>query len=131
HERTALESWKNRLVNLLNPVVFAEDKAGTRAAKGLVSGRRDKVSHCHGIRVQSGRHEAGNMRHVDHEGGADLTADLGKSREINLPRMGAGAGDDQLGAMLARQSGALVEVDPFVLASYSIGDNVVELSREV
>ena len=53
-----------------------------------------------GVRERAGMHaaghQAGEMRHVDHEEGADLVGDLAEAAEIDDARIGRAAGDDQL-----------------------------------
>ena len=55
--------------------------------------------------------QAGEMRHVDHEIGADLVGDLAETREIPEARIGRAAGDDQLRAVLARPRRHRVHVE--------------------
>ena len=54
-----------------------------------------------------------------------------KRAEVDLARIGAGAGHDQLRPVLLRQPGHLVEVDPLGVAADAVADDVVQLAREV
>ena len=47
------------------------------------------------------RDQPGEMRHVDHETGADVVGDRAKAGEVDDPRIGGAAGDDQLRPMRA------------------------------
>ena len=44
----------------------------------------------------SARDEPGEVRHIDHQLGADLLGDLAEGAEIDDARIGAGPGDDEL-----------------------------------
>ena len=48
-------------------------------------------------RMQPRRDQAGEMRHVDHEIGADAVGDLAEARKVDDARIGRAAGDDQRG----------------------------------
>ena len=65
--------------------------------------------------------QPGEMRHVDHEIGADLVGDLAEAAEVDNPRIGRAAGDDHLGAMLLGKPQDLVHVDQVVVAAHAIG----------
>ncbi len=60
--------------------------------------------------------EAGEMRHVDHEIGADLVGDLAETAEIDDPRISRTAGDDDFRLMLLGEPRHLVHVDEVVVA---------------
>ena len=66
-------------------------------------------------RMRAARDEPGEMRHVDHEIGADRVGDLAEAREIQDARIGRAAGDDELRPVLARELRHLVDVDALVL----------------
>ena len=59
------------------------------------------------------------------------TGDLGELAVRNLARIGAGAGHDQLGLVLAGQRGHLVEIDAVRVARHAVADEVIELARDV
>ena len=60
--------------------------------------------------------QAGEMRHVDHQDGADRVGNLAEAAEIKDARIGRTTGDDHLGPVLAGQLLHLVEVDTVVVA---------------
>ena len=83
HQRAALQAGEHRRVDLLGELlVVGEDHAAARAAQGLVRGRGDDM----GVRERRGmraaRDQPGEMRHVDHEIGADLVGDRAEALEI-------------------------------------------------
>ena len=80
----------------------------------LVRGRGDDVGVRHRVRVHAGGDQAGVVRHVDHEVGADRLGHLGEALEVDAQRVGRGAGDDQLGLVLVRQALHRVVVDLFL-----------------
>ena len=77
-----------------------EDDAAAWAAERLVRGRGDDMGVRDGVGVQPRGNQPGEVRHVDHEVGADLVGDLAEGREVELTRVGGPAGDDELGAVL-------------------------------
>ena len=118
HQRAALQAREDRRIDLLRQLlVVGEDEAAARAAQRLMRGR----GHDMGMRERAGMHaardEAGEMRHVDHEIGADLVGDLAEAREIDDARIGRAAGDDQLRPMLFGELRHLVHVDAVVVAA--------------
>ncbi len=83
HQRAALKAGEDRRIDLLGDVrVIGQDKAAARAAQGLVRRRGDDM----GVREGRGMHaagdEAGEMRHIDEEIGADRIGDLAEFGEI-------------------------------------------------
>lgn len=62
-------------------------------------------------------HEAGDVRHVDHERRADGVGDLGEALEVDDARVGRGAGDDHPGAVPLGELRHDVVVDAFRLGS--------------
>ncbi len=67
HERAALRAREDGAVDLPGQLGAAEDEAAARAAQRLVRRRRDDVGVREGAGVQPGRHEAGDVGHVDEE----------------------------------------------------------------
>jgi hypothetical protein len=47
-----------------------------------VRGGRHDVRVWNGVRIHAGRHEPGDVRHVDHEIGADRIGDLTEALEV-------------------------------------------------
>ena len=102
-----------------------------RAAEGLVGGRRGDVRVRDRRRVQAGRDQPGEVRHVDHEAGADLVGDRPEALEVELPRVGGPAGDDHLRPVLAGQPLDLVHVDQAVALAHLVGHDLEHLARVV
>src|SRR5262249_4131044 len=75
--------------------------------------------------------EAGEMRHVDEEFGADLIGDFAEAAEIDDPGIGRSAGDDHLWPVLARELCHLVEVDAVVVAPHAVGHRLETAPRHV
>ncbi len=75
--------------------------------------------------------QPGEMRHVDHQIGADLVGDRAKPGEIDDPGIGAAAGDDQLRLVLLGLALDLVEIDAGVLGAHAIADRVEPLARQI
>ena len=102
HQRPALQAREDRRVDLLGDVlVVGEDQAAARPAQRLVRRRGDDM----GVRDRRGMDAAGDqpgeMRHVDHQVGADRIGDLAEAAEVPDARIGGAAGDDQLRLGLA------------------------------
>src|SRR5215510_5183523 len=81
--------------------------------------------------MKAGRDQPGRMRDVRHERGADFARDLAKRREVDGPRKGRAAGDDELRLMGAGEIMHLVQVDELAVPSNAVGDDGVELARVV
>ena len=81
--------------------------------------------------MQAGRHEAGEVRHVDPELGADLVGDLAERGEVEVAGVRRPAGDDDLRLVLEGLVADDVHVDLERLGVDAVGDGVVELAREV
>ena len=107
HQRAALQAREDRRVDLLGDVlVVGEDHAAARAAQRLVRGRGDDMGMRERRGMRAAGDQAGEMRHVDHQIGADLVGDLAEAREVPDARIGGAAGDDQLRLVLARRAAA-------------------------
>ena len=131
-ERAALLTGEHRGIELLGQrLVVGQDDAAARTAEGLVRRRGDHVRVRHGGGMQSGGDQAGEVRHVDHQVGADLVGDAAELGEVELPRIGRPAGQDQLRPVLPGQSLDLGHVDPVVVVAHVVGGDVVELAGEV
>mmetsp|Transcript_11909 Transcript_11909/g.50035 ORF Transcript_11909/g.50035 Transcript_11909/m.50035 type:complete len:337 (-) Transcript_11909:50-1060(-) len=110
---TALEAGEDAEVDLVLQVVrdrrallvdallalAVEDHRAPRAAKGLVRGGGHHVGILEGRRDHVRGDEAGDVRHVGHEVGAHLVADLPHALVVVVARVRGRAGDDQLGAV--------------------------------
>ena len=96
--------------------------------------RRDDVRERNGVVValeDAARHEPGEVRHVDHEHGADFVRDLAQLREIDLPRVRAVSGEEDERLDLARLTADLVELEEHRLAIDGVRVCVEELARVV
>ncbi len=84
-----------------------------------------------GVRVQPGRDETCEVRHVAKQERADLVGDRAEAVGLDRPRVGRAAADDQLRAMLFRECEHLVVVDDVRLAADAVVDDRVEPAGEV
>ncbi len=130
-QRASLLTGEDRRVDLLLQLLPAQDQTGARAAQGLVGGGGDHVGVRHRIGVQPRRHQPSEMGHVDHQRRFDLIGDLAEAREVQLARVGRPAGEQQLGAVLARETRHLVHVHQPRLRVGLIGHHLVEFPRDV
>ena len=130
-ERAALQTGEHRPVDGLGVLGARQHQAGARPGQRLVRGRRDHVGVLHRVRVQAGRDQPGEVRHVHHHHGAHLVGDLTEAGRVDDARVGGGAGHDQLRPHLVRKPPNLVEVDQRVLAADAVWVHVVEAAREV
>mmetsp|Transcript_96733 Transcript_96733/g.269173 ORF Transcript_96733/g.269173 Transcript_96733/m.269173 type:complete len:376 (-) Transcript_96733:96-1223(-) len=131
HQRAALDAGEDRGVDLLGDVFLVrQDDAAARATQALVRGGRDDVGVGQGIRVDARGDQAGIVGHVHHEVGADFLGDLAKALEVDAQRVGRGAGDDQLGLLLAGQGFHRVVVDGLI-GVQAIADHVEPLAAHV
>ena len=94
-------------------------------------GGGDDVGVRHRARVQAGGDEAGEVRHVGPEQGADLVGDRAERGEVEVARVGGPAGDDDLRLFGDGLLAQLVHVDPEVVFLDLVGGDVVELAGEV
>jgi len=67
-----------------------------------VCGAGDEVRDRHRIGVLARRDQPGVVRHVHHEIGADLARHARDALEVDAQGIRRGAGEDQLGPVLAR-----------------------------
>ena len=115
HQRPALDAGEDGPVERPWPSLPCTARAPARGPRSVLCVVEvTKSATGTGIVVQAGGHQAGDVGHVDHQHGADLAGDLGELACVDLARVGAGAGDDQLRLVLAGQPGDLVEVDAVV-----------------
>ena len=81
--------------------------------------------------MRAARHQAGEVRHVDHQLGAHLVGDRAEGGKVDGARIGAAARHDHLGLVLAREARHLVHVDAMVLPPHRIGHHLEPLARHV
>ena len=65
--------------------------------------------------------EAGEVRHIGHEIGADAVGDLAESLEVPEARIGRGAADDQLRLHLLHAPLDLVHVNGVIVLAHRVG----------
>ena len=82
----------------------------------------------HRVRVVAGGDQAGIVGHVDHEVGAHLVGDGAEAGEVDLARVGGGAGDDELRLRLQRALAHGVHVDQLVLLADLVAHDVEPLA---
>ena len=97
----------------------------------LVRRRRDDVGDRHRVRVDARRDEAGDVRHVDHEPGADGICDRAESLPVDHARVGRESGEDHLRPVLAREPLDLRVVDLAGRRIEAVLDGVEDLAGEV
>ena len=82
-------------------------------------------------RVQPGRDQPGEVRHVHHQVRAHRIGDPAELGEVQLPGVRGPAGNDQLRFVLQGQALHLGHVDPVVLFADLVRDHVVQPAGEV
>ena len=129
-ERAALQAGEHRLVDRLGQLGGAEDRAATRAPEGLVGGEgHDVGAVVHRVRVLPAGDEPGDVGGVEHEERADLVGDVAERLRVDDARVGGGAGDDDLRAVLEGGVAHLVEVDALVARRHAVGHEVGRACR--
>ena len=131
HQRAALQTREDRLVDRRRVLLAAEDRAGPRAPQGLVRREGDDVGVRNRARVRTTGDQAGDVRGVDDEEGIDLVGDRTERGEVDGPGVGGGPGDDRLGALSLGEVADHVIVQGLALVIDAIGDEVVDAAAEV
>ena len=72
HQRAALHAGEDGRVDLLLPVLLAQDETAARAAQRLVRRRGDEVGERHRADVLARGHQPRDVGHVHHEQCADF-----------------------------------------------------------
>ena len=130
-QRASLQPREDGTVDRRGVLLAAEDEAGPRAGERLVGGRGDHVAVGHGVRVQAGRDEPREVRHVAPEERADLVRDLAELPRLDGARVGGAAAQDHLRAVLLGERQHLVVVDAARLPRDAVVNDRVEPPREV
>ena len=112
-------------------ILLGQDHAATRAAQGLLGGRRDNLRVRERRRMRAAGDEAGDVRHVHHQQRSHGIGNLAEPREVQHPRIAAAPGYDQPGIVLPRQPLHLVVIDGLSLPVHAVGYEVVELAGKV
>mmetsp|Transcript_29782 Transcript_29782/g.75856 ORF Transcript_29782/g.75856 Transcript_29782/m.75856 type:complete len:532 (+) Transcript_29782:210-1805(+) len=102
----ALQAGEHCLVNDLLELLAVENHATAGAAQRLVGGGGHNVRVLEGGGHHTGSHQAADVRHVRHEVGLVLVADLAHALVVDVAGVGRRAGDDELGP---EQHGALLQ----------------------
>ena len=132
HERSALLTGEDVGVELLLGLeVVGEDEARARTTDRLVHGGAGDIREGHRARVQAGRHEAREVRHVDPQLGADLIGDRTERGEVELAGVGAPAGDEHVRLDLEGLRAHGIHVDEVGRGVNAVGVSLVELAGEV
>ncbi len=121
HQRAALQTREDRRVQFLGQrLVIAQDQAAARAAQRLVRGGGRDMRMRHRGGMHAAGHQPCEMRHVDHQVGADLVGDLAETLEVPGARIGRSAGDDQFWPHLLGLFRHRIHVDDLVLAPHRV-----------
>ena len=127
-ERAALCAGEDGLVKLLCQfLIVRQDNAAARTAQRLVRGGGDDIRVGNRTLVQTGSHQTGNVRHIDHQVSAVAMCDLGHFLEVDGTRICGCTCNDQLRAMLLDSLLKLSVVDEAILV-YAVGNKVVVLA---
>ena len=125
-QRAALLAGEHGGVDLLGELLLAEDDPRARTAERLVGRRRDHVgAKIDRVGVQTGRDEAREVGHVDHQQRPHLVGDLAKAGEVEPARIRRPAREQQLRPALARDPRDLVHVDQAAVAVDLVGGDLV------
>ena len=110
----AAEHHRAALVDGVGVFGGGQHQTAARPAQRLVRGAGDDVGVRHRILV-TGEHlpgdQPGEMRHIDHQSGADLVGDLTHGREVDPARVGRIAGDQDQRSELPGRGGDGVVVE--------------------
>ena len=131
HERTALHTGEQRLVDSLGELLAAEDQTASGTAEGLVSGGGDELGIGHGVLMHAACYQTGDMSHIHHQISADLIADLAELLEVDSARISGSAADDHLRLALLCDLEHLIVVDAMCNGIYTVADEVEVLTAEV
>jgi hypothetical protein len=94
--------------------MLRHDDAAARTAQCLVRGRRDDMRVWQRTRVNARGDQAGDVRHVDEQVGADLVGDGAHARPVDDLRIRRKTGDDHLRLVFERELLHVVVVDEAV-----------------
>ncbi len=131
HQGTALNPRKDLAIQGFAIFGLGQDESAPGSSQGLVGGGSDKVSHPHGIGVETRADEPGDVGHVHHEIGLYLPGDLGEAGKIQGAGIGAGPGDDQLGTVLLGEFPQGREVHLFGLPVDAVGHRIEQTAGEI
>ena len=75
--------------------------------------------------------EAGEMRHIDHQIGADLIGDLAETAEIDDPRIRRSTGDNDFRPVLLGEPLDLLHVDQVIVAADPVRHDIEPAPRQI
>ncbi len=110
---------------------LGEDHAGAGAPQRLVRGGGDDVGPLAGVGMNARGDKPGKVRHVDQQESAHRIGNPAEAWEIENTRIGAAAGDDQLGLMLLGQAREFVVIDALVVFAHAVRNHFVRLAGEI
>ena len=131
HERAALPAREDRTVDLLLVLLVTEDQTAARPAQRLVRSSRKDVRLARRTRMHPGCHQPGDVSDIGEQNCVDLVGNRAECIEVDDARVGCRSTLNQLGSMLQREFAQLVVVDTTTVFAHPVGDDVVELAREV
>ena len=131
HQRTALQSGKDRAVDLFRPVRVAQNESAAWASQRLVGRRRHDLCFAYGRRVDTRSDQPRDMSDIREEQCIDLVRDRAEGIEIDDAGIGGGATLDHLRPMLEGERSDPVVVDPLILLGNSIGHDLEMFAGEI
>ena len=84
-----------------------------------------------GALVFAGGHKTGNVGHVHNEHRAHFVGNGAEAGKVDLAGIGAGAGHDDIGLVLAGKAGHFVIIDPARFALHAVGNDFEQTAGEV
>ncbi len=130
-QRAALNAGKHDFINVRAVFLARQNHSAARASQRLVGGGGDDIRILARVGMNTGGHQAGEVRHVDQENRIDGIGDLPEPGKIDDAGIGAAPGDDHLGLVLFGQARQLIVIDALVFAANAIRDHFVSLTRKI
>ena len=130
-EGPSLQTREQCLVDGPGVLGAAEDAAAAGAAERLVGRERHDVRVGNRARVRASGDETRDVSRVEDQDGAHLVADGAEDRGVDDAGVCGGAGEHQLGPVLAREIADLVVVEAFVARRDAVSDTLVKLAADV
>ena len=118
--RATLQTGEDGLVERLGVLGVGHQHRAARAAQRLVRGGGDDLRVPDRRRVRAARDQAGDVRDVGDQHGADLLGDLRERREVDRARDGRATAEDQLRPLRQREVTHLVEVDAAGVLAHAV-----------
>ncbi len=131
HQGAALNAGKEAFVDRLGVRLPAEHHAAARAAERFVGRGGDNVRVGYRIGMKIGRHQAGNVGHVDQQEGAGLVGDLAEALKIKDSGIGARTDNQELRPVGHRLRFHFVIIDAAGLAIDAVGLHAIEAAGKI